>query len=480
MALATQCPHCHTTFKVAHDQLKLRSGLVRCGACKQIFNGIENLVPPDQASAGSATPEKHSPQPATAVPPTIAPEPATPPAVTPVATPQATPPASPGIGQSAADALEFIPVDDPETRTRIWAPEPDPGPSPAAKRRPATEPEETDEDPLTRMTLVDFSLFDEDVAQAAASAHAEEMPQQVRQSDEIWPDTRDVPLETDTPGGPDTSASPSVPPQDDAANLSADAPVHAFATETPADAALADAPEFISSPAPDTVTPDETAAAVTSAASAAATDATDTAQASALTVVVPEYDEDDMATSSPMPEDDVEEPAFVTQERQRQRRRRVLRIFMAVASVLLFAAALAQGAYAFRSQLAARFPQTRPMLSHMCDLAGCQVLLPAQIDQVSIESNELQAHSTNKNVFTLSLLLHNHSTVPQAWPHIELTLNDNDGKALVRRVLAPREYLPSDKNPADGIAARSEQPVKASFELNQLQASDYRVYLFYP
>src|SRR6478735_717493 len=44
MALATQCPHCHTTFRVAHDQLKLRAGLVRCGSCKQIFNGIENLL----------------------------------------------------------------------------------------------------------------------------------------------------------------------------------------------------------------------------------------------------------------------------------------------------------------------------------------------------------------------------------------------------------------------------------------------------
>lgn len=46
MALATQCPHCQTTFRVAHDQLKLRAGLVRCGACKQIFNGIEHLLRP--------------------------------------------------------------------------------------------------------------------------------------------------------------------------------------------------------------------------------------------------------------------------------------------------------------------------------------------------------------------------------------------------------------------------------------------------
>lgn len=475
MALATQCPHCHTTFKVAHDQLKLRAGLVRCGACKQIFNGIENLVPPDQASAGAATPEKHPPQPpATAVLPTAAPAPAAPPAVAPMAAAQAATPVSSGIDQSAIDALEFIPVDDPETRTRIWAPEPEPGQAPAPEQHPATKPEEADEDPFTRMTLVDFSLFDEDDAPAESSAHAEEMPQADRQSDEVGPNTRDVPLEPETPGAPDRPASPPVAPQDDAANLSTDAPVQAFAIKTPADAGLIDTTEAIADLKPDAATTDETPPATISKTSMVS------AEASGDTVVAPEHDEDAMAMPSPLSEEDAEEPAFVTQERQRQRRRRVLRIFMAVASVLLFAAALAQGAYAFRSQLAARFPQTRPMLSRMCDLAGCQVLLPAQIEQVSIESNELQAHSTNKNLFTLSLLLHNRSTVAQAWPHIELTLNDNDGKALVRRVLAPREYLPSDKNPAEGIAARSEQPVKVSFELHQLQASDYRVYLFYP
>jgi predicted Zn finger-like uncharacterized protein len=28
MALATRCPHCQTTFRVANDQLKLHAGLV--------------------------------------------------------------------------------------------------------------------------------------------------------------------------------------------------------------------------------------------------------------------------------------------------------------------------------------------------------------------------------------------------------------------------------------------------------------------
>ncbi|OIJ42183.1 DUF3426 domain-containing protein [Massilia timonae] len=44
MALATQCPHCGTLFRVAADQLKLRGGIVRCGACQQVFDGNAGLV----------------------------------------------------------------------------------------------------------------------------------------------------------------------------------------------------------------------------------------------------------------------------------------------------------------------------------------------------------------------------------------------------------------------------------------------------
>ncbi|MBS1187286.1 MAG: hypothetical protein H6R04_1304 [Burkholderiaceae bacterium] len=45
MALATRCPYCHTTFRVVQDQLKLFNGIVRCGSCQQIFNGVEQLLP---------------------------------------------------------------------------------------------------------------------------------------------------------------------------------------------------------------------------------------------------------------------------------------------------------------------------------------------------------------------------------------------------------------------------------------------------
>ncbi len=59
MALATRCPSCHALFRVAADQLKLRGGLVRCGACRHVFDAtgtlsyIDDATIPTQAHASA-------------------------------------------------------------------------------------------------------------------------------------------------------------------------------------------------------------------------------------------------------------------------------------------------------------------------------------------------------------------------------------------------------------------------------------------
>jgi predicted Zn finger-like uncharacterized protein len=58
MALATKCPHCHTVFRVALDQLKLRGGIVRCGACSEIFDGNAALVATSAAATAPAVPDR--------------------------------------------------------------------------------------------------------------------------------------------------------------------------------------------------------------------------------------------------------------------------------------------------------------------------------------------------------------------------------------------------------------------------------------
>jgi hypothetical protein len=67
--------------------------------------------------------------------------------------------------------------------------------------------------------------------------------------------------------------------------------------------------------------------------------------------------------------------------------------------------------------------------------------LPTDIERLSLESNELQVVPPNQNVYALSLVMRNRAASAQAWPHIELTLNNDDEKAVVRRVFRPRDYL---------------------------------------
>ncbi len=143
MALATRCPHCATTFRVAHDQLKLRAGLVRCGACKQIFNGVENLLGPDMPPpkpASAVTPPQPPITPRTAPP--LSPKPHLSVPVTPNAGMPAT------AGSASPDSLRLSP---PTTAF------------PSSTLTPPAVPDEADKDvdPLTRMTLMDFTFFEE-------------------------------------------------------------------------------------------------------------------------------------------------------------------------------------------------------------------------------------------------------------------------------------------------------------------------------
>lgn len=43
-ARATQCPHCRTSFRVTEAQLATARGLVRCGACLEVFNATEHWL----------------------------------------------------------------------------------------------------------------------------------------------------------------------------------------------------------------------------------------------------------------------------------------------------------------------------------------------------------------------------------------------------------------------------------------------------
>lgn len=399
MSLATRCPYCQTTFRVTHDQLKLRSGLVRCGSCKEIFNGVEHLL----SASPAATPGTAAAPPVGAMP--IA-RPATPTATTQRAADASAPTgsgpagelASPPEGGSQPIAAEGAPTQsasfaiatdaaDADLQERASTEEQPYRSEPIAHYQPADAGPETaarDTDPLTRMTLMDI--------RPAADGHErlhEQAAPHGREADEVSRAIDELQSKPWRQSGADSDVSDEIDALDD------------------------------------------------------------------------------------------EEPEFVRRARRQQRLGKRLRLALMAGSVALAMLAVLQAGIAFRTTIAAHWPATMPALSQLCSAFGCKVGMPAQIEFVTIESHELQAMPASDNTFTLGLLLRNRSSIAQEWPHLQLTLKDQNGQPVVRRVLAPSEYLtPQDRS--RGFGPTSEKPVRMTFSLAQLKASGYELQLFYP
>jgi hypothetical protein len=175
---------------------------------------------------------------------------------------------------------------------------------------------------------------------------------------------------------------------------------------------------------------------------------------------------------------EIDEPDFVKRGRQREQSGKRTRILMAIGSLLLVLLLAVQAAATFGNVLAARYPALKPALASACTLLRCRIELPARIDNLAIETGELQA--AGENSYVLATLLRNQGNLAQAWPAIELTLSDANDKPLVRRVFTPAEYLPKGLSPAAGFGAHAEQPVRLAFQLDQLKPSGYHIIVFYP
>ncbi|TAN71791.1 MAG: DUF3426 domain-containing protein, partial [Gallionella sp.] len=129
------------------------------------------------------------------------------------------------------------------------------------------------------------------------------------------------------------------------------------------------------------------------------------------------------------------------------------------ASALLLLMLIAQAAYFFRIDLAARMPALKPALVGYCQLLKCSVPLPLKTELMSIESSDLEADHTHENQIALNALLRNRAPYTQAFPNLELTLNDNQDKPLARRIFGPTDYLPPSENEKTGLLPNHELSV---------------------
>lgn len=141
---------------------------------------------------------------------------------------------------------------------------------------------------------------------------------------------------------------------------------------------------------------------------------------------------------------------------------------------------LLQAMYFFRVELAARLPGLKPVLVGYCNILGCTVPLPQNADLMSIESSELQADLQHANQITLIALLRNRAAHVQAFPVLELSLNDTEDKVLARRLFKPADYLPATESVAAGLRPNREVGIRLKLDTADLRPTGYRLALFYP
>ncbi len=160
------------------------------------------------------------------------------------------------------------------------------------------------------------------------------------------------------------------------------------------------------------------------------------------------------------------------------RRHRAAWIAAAVALSLLLGGQLL---FAYRTEVAALYPASRPLLEQLCRVARCEVGLPKAADQLVIESSDLQAiDAARPNLIQLAASIRNRAGTDVAFPAIEVTLTDAQDRPLARRVLLPGQYLAGRQPVPAGLRAGEDFSIRLTLDTTELRPVGYRLYLFYP
>lgn len=183
-------------------------------------------------------------------------------------------------------------------------------------------------------------------------------------------------------------------------------------------------------------------------------------------------------------ENDAAIPAFLRnipfdQDRQPLPEKATLPWVYPLMSGLLLVAILLQLVYFTRTSLAANYPSSKPWLQAACKALHCEVALPSDITQLTIDDADIQEHREREGVLVFSSVLINHGAVAQAYPMIELTLTNMADEPVLRKTLKPAEYLPASATAASGLAAQQEQAVKTTLGIEEKAVTGFRVAIAY-
>jgi predicted Zn finger-like uncharacterized protein len=122
------------------------------------------------------------------------------------------------------------------------------------------------------------------------------------------------------------------------------------------------------------------------------------------------------------------------------RRGIVAPLLWSLGSVLLLVLLAGQFVY-FYSAVLARDPALRPAILEACAWLGCEIGPAHDVRLIELAETTIAPHPRYLGALRIRATLVNRAPYAQPLPLMEVTLTDNQGKALTRRQFRPVEYL---------------------------------------
>lgn len=151
-----------------------------------------------------------------------------------------------------------------------------------------------------------------------------------------------------------------------------------------------------------------------------------------------------------------------------------------LASMLLATTFLLQSTYFLRAEIAAAWPDSRPVLVDACQRLGCSLPLPRDERALRFDASSLETDPEDASHAILRVSLSNRSERIIAWPHLILILTDVRDVPVAQRPFPPSDYLPDTALEAQGMAPGEEREIRLDLELRGLSAYGYKLDKQYP
>ncbi len=162
----------------------------------------------------------------------------------------------------------------------------------------------------------------------------------------------------------------------------------------------------------------------------------------------------------------------------------LVRVLWSLGSVLALLALIAQVLYLYRNEIVTRVPVVQPLMMVACARLGCEVSLSRHLERISIDASSLQqaggqAQDGQPTDLKLRFTMRNRYDKSQPWPHLVLELKDASGTTVVRKMIAPHQYLPSSLVD-QAFAAGQEVNLSLPIAVSGLQINGFQLDKFFP